>query len=272
MDNDGYRDKTLIVSVDGSYTNETVLKNIKGKNTIIGRIRKDAKLNEFPEINEKGRKRVCGKALPTPQEIRQSDKYEWQYVQGGACGKVYDFQVKVVKNVRWRKSAAKNLQLIIIRAVGYRKSKNSRLNYREPIYLICNDPNLEIKKLLQAYLWRWSIEVNFKEQKTLLGCGKAEVRTENSCENAPVFHTAVYSMLLTASEKENQKQLPRPKWYTKQNKTQTTTGDIINQFRALSWANHTAINYDDFVNFQHIQRSRKNSSNPLFSSMFYMRK
>lgn len=272
LDNDGYADKQLIMSVDGSYTNQTVLKNIKGNTTIIGRIRKDAKLSELPIINENGRKRIYGKDLPTPEKIRQSDDYQWQTVQGCACGKVYDFQVKVIRDVRWRKSGKINLQLVVIRAVGYRKSKNANLNYREPIYLICTDPNLKIEKLLQSYLWRWGIEVNFKEQKTILGCGKAQVRKEESCENAPVFHTAVYSMLLTASEKENQQQLPRPKWYKKHNDNHNTTGDIINQFRALSWAKQAAISYDDFVNLEHIQRSRKNSSTPCFSSMFYMRK
>jgi hypothetical protein len=272
LDNDGHKTKQLVISVDGSYTNETVLKNIKGNNsTIIGRIRKDAKLNEIPEANQIGRKRIYGKALPTPEQIRQSNEYQWQEVQAWACEKQHTFNVKIIRNVRWRKSGNKNLQLIVIRPIAYRLTKKSRLNYREPIYLICTDPNLNINELLQAYLWRWGIEVNFKEQKSFLGCGQAQVRTEESCQNVPAFHTAVYSLLQLASHKEKLVELPRPKWYKKDSKSRPTTGDIINEFKAATYAENIAISYDDFVNIEHQQRSRKNSVNPSLSAVFYCR-
>lgn len=271
LNNDGHKAKQLIVSVDGSYTNETVLKNMKDNTTIIGRIRKDAKLNEIPESNEIGRKKIYGKALPTPEQIRQSNDHQWQEVRAWACGKEHTFNVKILRNIRWRKSGNINLQLVIIRPVAYRLTKASRINYRDPIYLICTDPDLQIEKLLQAYLWRWGIEVNFKEQKTFLGCGQAQVRTEESCQNVPVFHTAVYSLLQIASNTEKHIELPRPKWYKKDKKSAPTTGDIINQFKAGTWAENMSIGYDDFVNLEYLQRSRKNSVNPSLSAVLYCR-
>jgi hypothetical protein len=45
--------------------------------------------------------------------------------------------------------------------------------YREPAYLICTETGLGIEDILQAYIWRWEIEVDFREEKTLLGCGQA---------------------------------------------------------------------------------------------------
>ncbi len=272
LNNDGHLQKQLVVSVDGSYTNETVLKNLQKNTSLIGRIRKDAKLNGLPVLNQTGRKRVYGEDLPTPEQIRQSDNYQWQEVQAWASGKVHSFNVKVVQNIRWRKAGAKNLQLVIIRPIAYRLTKNSKLLYREPVYLICTDPELSLEKLLQAYLWRWGIEVNFKEQKTLLGCGKAQVRTESSCQNVPAFHTAVYSMLLTASAKETQQELPRPKWYKKTKSSPATTGDIINQFKAAKWADNMAISYNNFVKLENTQRSRKNAANPSLSAVLYCRK
>lgn len=271
LNNDGYTNKCLVISVDGSYTNQTVLKSLNKNITIIGRIRKDAKLNALPVPNDKGRKRIYGEELPTPEQIRQCEQYPWQQVEAWACGKVHTFDVKIIKEVRWRKSADINLQLVIIRPIAYRLTKKSRLLYRDPVYLICTDTELSIDKLLQAYLWRWGIEVNFKEQKTLLGCGKAQVRSEQSCQNVPAFHTAVYSMLLLASAKETQLELPRPKWYRKDKLSPPTTGDILNQFKAAKWANNMAINYNDFVKLEHIQRSRKNSANPSLSAVLYCR-
>jgi len=272
LNTDGHTDKRLVISVDGSYTNETVLKNLKPNTTIIGRIRKDAKLSNAPIANDKGRKRIYGDDLPTPDQIRQSEDYPWQEVKAWACGKIHTFNVKIIKNIRWRKAGDKNLQLVIIRPVAYRLSKKSRLLYRDPAFLVCTDSLLEIEKLLQAFLWRWGIEVNFKEQKTLLGCGKAQVRNEMSCQNVPAFHTAIYSMLLTASAKQSQPELPRPKWYTKNKQSPPTTGDVVNQYRAANWAENMAIQYNDLVTLESVQRSRKNSSNPSLSAVLYYRK
>jgi IS4 transposase len=271
LNSDGHTDKRLVISVDGSYTNETVLKNLSPNTTLIGRIRKDAKLNKLPTPNEKGRKKVYGEALPTPEQIRQSEDYPWQEVEGWACGKVHTFNVKILSTVRWRKAGTTNLQLVIIKPIAYRLSMKSNRLYRDPIYLICTDTKLSIEKLLQAYLWRWGIEVNFKEQKTFLGCGKAQVRTEESCQNVPAFHTAVYSLLLTASAKENHQELPRPKWYRKNKTSPATTGDILNQFKAASWAENMAIDYSNFIKLEQGQRSRKNSPDPNLSAVLYRR-
>lgn len=270
LNDDGHNSKQLVVSVDGSYTNETVLKNMCDNIIIIGRIRKDAKLFQIPESNEIGRKRIYGKPLPTPEEIRQSNEYPWQEVQAWACGKEHTFNLKVLPNIRWRKSGDKNLQLVIIRPVGYKLTKTSRINYRDPIYLICTNPELNINKLLQAYMWRWGIEVNFKEQKTFLGCGQAQVRTAESCQNVPIFHTAVYSMLQVASNFENLTELPRPKWYKKKT-LGPTTGDLINQFKAATYAENISIDYENFIKLEQLQRSRKNYANPSISAALYCR-
>jgi len=268
---DGYSDKTLIVSVDGSYTNQTVLKNLCKGVTIIGRIRKDCKLNGLPrEIASTGRKCIYGDALPTPEQIRMSNDYEWQSINGYAAGKVHSFKVKTIEKVRWRKAGKKNLRLIIIKPVGYRLRKKSDVLRRDPIYLICTDTDLQLEKLLQAYLWRWGIEVNFREQKTTLGCGQAQVRKEVACEKVPTFHTGIYALLLLAGIKSKAIKLPRPKWYPIK-KEIATTGDIINNYRASNWAEKMKISFDDFVNIEINQRSRIKYVNPCLSALMYAR-
>ena len=47
-----------------------------------------------------------------------------------------------------------------------------------------------------AYLARWEVEVNFRDEKTLLGVGQAQVRHAQSVARAPAFLVAAYSMLL----------------------------------------------------------------------------
>lgn len=277
LDGDGVKERQLIVSVDGSYSNETVLKQLPERTTLIGRIRKDTLLNELPDRQAGvGRNRVYGSPIPTPEQIRQSEDYPWQEVEAHAAGKTHSFNVKVVRNIRWRKAGKKNLQLVVIRPLGYRLTKNSRVFYRKPAYLICTDPDLEIEKLLQGYLWRWGMEVNFREEKTVLGCGQAQVRTPTAVEKVPAFITAVYAMLQLAAHKvskEQQKhQLPRSKWYPVKNTVSLTTGDIINQFRSQLWAKSMNINFTHFVKLHQTMQSRKIRPEPTQTTLFYTRK
>lgn len=279
LDDNGAKDKELYLSVDGSYTNSNVLKNLPQRVTLIGRIRKDTRLYRIPELtNNTGRKRVYGERIPTPEEIRKSDNYQWQQVKGWAAGKEHVFNVKVVKGLRWEAAGAKHdLQLVIIRPLHYRLNNKSRLLYREPCYLICTDNNLDIEKLLQAYLWRWEIEVNFRDEKTLLGAGKAQVRNEHSVASLPAFTAAIYSYLLIAAHKtcrkpDRSKLLPRPKWYPAKNDQRLSTGEILNLLRSQLWAK--ALGCDSFTGFvkRELQtRNRKNNAPTLSSAICYIR-
>lgn len=277
LDQDGYYEKQLLMSVDGSYTNAEVMKNLPDKVALIGRIRKDTKLYYTPGKQATlGRKRVYGERLPTPEQIRQSDQYPWKEVSAWAAGKTHQFNVKVVKNIRWRSAGQRHdLQLVIIRPLGYRLTKASKVLYRDPAYLICTDPHLDIQELLQAYLWRWEIEVNFREEKSLLGCGQAQVRNPSSAENVPGFIAAMYALLHIATYRSlktpEQKLLPRPKWYKEQKNKRHSTGDIINNFRAQLWAKAIGVNFSSFVNHEVHLQSRRNKANHSTSAMFYMR-
>ena len=277
LDHQGNDKKQLIVSVDGSYTNTEVLKNLPDRTTLIGRVRKDTKLYALPQEQPvKGRKRGYGERLPTPEQIRQSDSYPWVQVRAWAVGKEHDFKVKVIKPVLWRSAGEKqHLQLVVIKPLAYRLTKTSPVLYREPAYLICTDPNLDIQSLLQDYLWRWEIEVNLRDEKTLLGCGQAQVRHPDSAQRVPAFIAAMYAFLLLATHRSlkssDQKMLPRPKWYQKNNDRRYSTGDIINNFRAQLWSKAIGVNFSGFVNQQKKSQSRKIEANPYTSAAFYLR-
>jgi hypothetical protein len=277
MDMEGAETRPLIVSVDGGYTNETVIKNLPKRTTLIGRIRKDCCLHLLPDSSLKGvgRNRVYGEQVPTPEQIRQSGDYPWIGADAWAAGKKHAFDIKTVKDLRWRKAGDRNLRLVIIRPLGYRLTKKSRMLYRQPAYLICTDPNLNIEELLQAYLWRWEIEVNIRDEKTLLGCGQAQVRKTVPVEKVPAFTVAVYSMLLMAAHKQRSlqtaKDLPRAKWYKRKSNSRESATDMINKFRAQIWTKTTNIDFSRFVNLQRQIRSHRNTLEPTMSAIFYMR-
>lgn len=276
LDQQGLQDRLLIANVDGSYTNQEVLKSLPDKVILTGRIRKDSKLYSVPDSSSKvGRKRVYGDKLPTPEEIRQSDNYQWQKVQAWAAGKVHNFNVKIVKDVRWRAAGEKyTMQLVVIRPLGYRLTKLSKMLYREPAYLICTDKDLEIGKLLQSYLWRWEIEVNFREEKTILGCGQAQIRNPNSVESVPAFIVAIYALLQLAAIKSdiaNDLQLPRTLWYPKKPDKRTTTGDFLCNVRTQLFCRAVNMNFSGFVSQENYLRAVRNRSTPWANASFFAR-
>lgn len=277
LDMQGEKEKQLLVSVDGSYTNEQVLKHLPDRLTLIGRIRKDTKLyNPADQQPEVGRKRVYGDRLPTPEQVRMSETYPWLSVKAWAAGKEHIFNVKVIHNCLWRSAGQNlNMQLVVIKPLGYRLTKKSKILYREPAYLICTDNMLDIENLLQAYLWRWEIEVNFREEKSILGCGQAQVRSPNSTHSVPAFISAIYAMLHLAAHralKSNPNQiLPRPKWYRKKEQNRHSTGDLVNNLKAQAWTKFIGVNFSGFVNTELKSQSRRNVANPTTSAMFYLR-
>lgn len=277
LDTQGANHRELYLSVDGSYTNETVLKNLPARTTLIGRIRKDVRLNYLPETEKtKGRNKVYGQVCPTPEQIRQSEDIPWIAVKSFAAGVMHTFNVKIVKSLKWRVAGKDHLlQMIVIRPLGYRLKKGGKLLYRKPAYLICTDTNLAIKKLLQAYLWRWEIEVNFREEKTINGCGDAQVRNEISAAKTPAFVVAVHAFLHLAEhilrQQNNHIALPKAKWEKESTNKRPSTNNLLNLFRGYHWFEQMGKSFSDFVINQHHLTKQENATNNCFNAFFYTR-
>jgi hypothetical protein len=213
-------ERRLLFNGDGSYTNATVLKGLPAQSTYIGRIRKDAKLHWLPGEPRAatGRRASYGEVAPTPEALRTDDEQPWQLVPAFAAGQRHEFKIKTLGPVLWRKSgAALPLRVVVIAPLGYRLRAGAKMLYRQPAYLICTDPDLPLAELLQYYLWRWGIEVNFREEKSLLGAGQAQVRTEASNTHLPAVIVAAYALLWTSALQLHRRQaelssLRPPKW------------------------------------------------------------
>jgi len=227
----------LRVVVDGRFTNAKLLKNLPANTTLIGRIRRDAKLFFLPQGQPAtGRKRLYGQAAPTPEELLRNTSLEFQLVQAQLGAHTCQFRVKVLRPLRALQAGAKkDLQLLVIAPLGYRLRKGSKLLYRQPAFLICTDPALSIQTLLQSYLWRWDIEINFRDQKTLLGIGQAQVRNAHSVQSQPAVAVAAYGLLLLAAAQTNLQALSQPKWRPDSEPKRLSTAALINLLRHELW-------------------------------------
>lgn len=243
------KDRPLIMPVDGGFTNRAVFRCPPPNTILIGRLRKDARLfSAVPPRSCRGRPRWFGAPLPTPEQTRQDDSICWSRVEVFGAGKLHSFEVKTIAPVRWSGTGGRDVRLVVISPLAYRPRKGAKLLYRDPAYLICTDPRLPLSQLLQAYLWRWEIELNFRDEKTLLGVGEAQVRTQAAVETVPALIVAAYAFLLLAGiASGHSSALPPPKWRTPQTMRRDSTAHMIGILRSQLWGKAMGLNISHFV-------------------------
>lgn len=144
-----------------------------------------------------------------------------------------------------------SLRIVVIAPLGYRLRKGSPLLYWQPAYLMCND----LEQLLQYYLWRRGIEANFRDGKSLIGTGEAQVRGKASNQHLPAMTVAAYALLWTAAlqlhqNKETLPLLEPPRWRAKRARDKEagpaaehqqqaplpSTDDLLRLLRYETWA------------------------------------
>ncbi|MCL2458535.1 MAG: hypothetical protein FWF31_06740, partial [Desulfobulbus sp.] len=104
----------------GGFTNRTVMRDMPEHTTLIGRIRKDAKLYappDAPAASRRGRPRWYGSVLPTSEQIRQDDSIPWMQVEAFAAGTRCLFDVKSIPAARWAGAGDRTVQALIIRPI-----------------------------------------------------------------------------------------------------------------------------------------------------------
>lgn len=235
-------DRPIHFVVDGRFTNRTFLRSLPQGTAVIGRIRKDTKLYEpCPPRKANGRPRRYGPALPSPEQLR-TDRSPWSEIRAHAATQLHRFRVKTLGPVMARiRGVSAPVRVVVVAPLGYRLRKNGRILYRQPAYLICTDPDLPIATILQQYLWRWDIEVNFRDEKSILGVAEAQMRNPSSVRHHPASAVAAYSLLLLAAldcygHTRRPPLVPLPKWRRKTPPQRATTNALIGQLRVELWS------------------------------------
>ena len=158
----------------------------------------DTLLRKTPKAQRRGAQKY-GPPLPTPEESLRDESIPWQQIEVFVAQKLHRLKFKVIDAVCWPKATADQpLRLIILKPAGYRLRKGSKLLYRQPAYLICTTTDVALNYLINAYLARWEIEVNFHDEKSILGVGEAQVWNPVSVERTPAFLVAAYAAVLLA--------------------------------------------------------------------------
>ena len=217
LDQAGAKDKVALIVADGSFCNRICMNMDIDRVEMVARCKKNAKLC-FPASDDS--RRFYDEHKFTPEQIRQDANISWKKEKIFHGGRWRNVEYKEMKNVLWQGGTKRRpLRLIVLRPVRYRVTKKGRAYYRQPAYLLCTEVTSEVKEIIQAYFDRWQIEVNHREQKSIIGVGEAQVRSKRSVDRQPALLVAAYSALLLSSvllygDKMNAEMKSSiPKWY-----------------------------------------------------------
>ena len=112
---------------------------------------------------------------------------------------------------------------------------------------------------MHRYIARWDIEVNFRDEKTLLGVGEAQVRDPHAVENVTATAVAAYALMLAAAHQHGATKgtfaAPRPKWQNRKPR-RATTQRLIQQIRYELWGH--AMRFSHFASQSSPPRSPPN--------------
>ena len=211
----GASNRTLLVTLDGSFCNRVMMGEPIERVELLCRCRKDAVLCEQAATGSRG---FYSKEKFSPESVRIDEARPWQSAYFQIGGQAREIRYKEVSEVLWQKGSQRRvLRLIVIAPTGYRLHVKGRLLYRQPAFILTTDLTTPVEKLIRAYLDRWQIEINHREEKTTMGVGEAQVRNIQSVPRQPAFAVAIYSLLLLASlkaygPKRTSDYLPPPKW------------------------------------------------------------
>ncbi len=195
----GYKDKEILYALDGGFCNRTIFGETIERTNILARCRKDAVLC-FPATDPERPRLYYSATKFTPQNVYDDKSIEWQTAEIFYGGQKREVRFKDIKNVLWQGGAKKQpLRLIVVAPTGYRLSPLAKKSYRAPAFLLTNDIKNPPQFLLQAYMDRWQIEVNHRDEKQLFGVQHPQVWNDLSVDRIHAFYVASYSLLILAA-------------------------------------------------------------------------
>ena len=213
LDEQGFRDKILIMTADNAFCNKYGLKGHLDRVVRVMRCRKDIKLCH----RSLKKRRFYSEQKFTPEEVYKNDKTPWLKAKIFRAGKYRKVYYKEIHNCFWQSATKRNpYTLIVLKRTPYHPRKG-HVSYRDPAYLLCEESEIKAVHLIQAYHDHIGIELNFKEEKQVIGIGEAQVRNEKSVARQPALAVAAYGCLLLAGIAAYREEIipqvfPLPSW------------------------------------------------------------
>lgn len=224
--------RRIVVVGDAAYTNRSVIRGLPKSVTLVGRSRLDAALYEPappPRPRQKGRPRVRGAKLPSPEQRIASPHARWQFVDVHAYGKTAVVQVLVIDALWYVVAHSRLVRLVVVRGFPGHQ--------RDDVF-VSTDPTLDAATIIETYALRWPMEVTFHDTKGKLGFEDPQSRTERAVERTAPMALWMYSLVVLWYLRHGQHlrvaRSPSLPWY--RDKSAPAFSDMLATLRRASWS------------------------------------
>lgn len=226
-----FSDRRIEVVGDAAYTNSTLIKKRPENVTLLGRGRLDAALYTPParrRPGQKGRPRIRGKRLASPEKRAQARNAPWRNVEVHVYGKTVRLRVLVIDALWFIAAGGELVRLVVVRGFPGHE--------RDDVF-VSTDPKMTPVQIIEAFARRWSLEVTFHDSKGKLGLEDPQNRTEHAVERTAPMALLAYSLVVLWYAQTGYctraARLPSMPWYA--NKTAVTFSDMLATLRRASW-------------------------------------
>lgn len=248
-------DRTLTVTGDSEYACKILLRHKQLRFTFVGPMTMNAALYDLPvQSAGRGRKRVKGVRLPSPEKLANQAAVPWSQVHVTIYGKPTTILVKSQCCLWYTVTGTKLIRMVLTR------DPKGRIDDRA---YFATDPDMPIEKILMIFARRWEIEVAFRNTKQFMGLedpqngwwrrrpeDPAPKKTPGPNPDSTKGHTAIihtFSMALTAYaitilwylqhgdyKKDVQRVIGEAPWH--RHKQSPSFMDMIASCRRLLWS------------------------------------
>jgi hypothetical protein len=174
--------RRLVVLGDGAYAGAALSPaDLPDDVTVIARARRDLRLHAPPpprRPGQVGRPPTKGGRLPSLRE-RAAAGRPWRRLAIDAYGRRREAEVLEQRGLWHPVWGATRVKAVALR--------DARAEDQIDMVVICSDPGLSARRILELYALRWSIEVAFRDAKQEVGVGEARNRTRTAVERTAPF-------------------------------------------------------------------------------------
>lgn len=225
-----FPDRTFVLLGDGAYATAKLAEFCsRYSHPLISRFRVDAAMYELPPRPKpgcRGRRRVKGERLDSPQQAAGSENAPWKAITvdwyGGTKRKVSVISATGLWYNRRRIP-------VIVRWVYVRDDHGHHADE----CLFSTDTSMSPQQIISLYTLRWSIEVTFEEVRAYLGLETTRQRVKNSVMRMAPCLLGLYTVVSLAFANEAARHRVTPitnAWYPKDD---ITFSDALIHLRRL---------------------------------------
>jgi hypothetical protein len=222
-----FPDQRFLVVADNNYVNRSIVRPLPANVGFLGRGRMDAALYAPPPpYRGKGRPRVRGRKLPSPQA--RADRGGWRRVKANVYGRKATLKVQVFDALWYVVGYQRKLHFVVIRGwPGHDKDD----------VLMTTDLEMTAPQAIELYCQRWSLEETFGWVKSRLGFEDPHNRTEHAVQRTAPMALWAYTLVIYwyANWAKRRTRLPfrHAPWY--RTKKAPSFADMLATLRRQSW-------------------------------------